>query len=131
MLLAAGIATLFHAEEVHKAWADGDRAAAATHLIPGAFFLGLIPLLFLAPVLGRLRRHVRLRSEQDVQAVLAGAALFAAVHAHVWPSPVPLFVLAVGLGYLYLRTRSLVGPVVVHGLFNAVSAVYLLLGGPA
>jgi membrane protease YdiL (CAAX protease family) len=40
-------------------------------------------------------------------------------------------VLAVGLGYLYLRTRSLVGPVVVHGLFNAVSAVYLLIGGPA
>ena len=66
-------------------------------------------------------------------ALLAGvlAALFAAFHAHVWPSPVPLVVLAVGLGYLYLRTRSLVGPVVVHGMFNAVSAVYLLLGGQA
>jgi membrane protease YdiL (CAAX protease family) len=74
---------------------------------------------------------LRLRSRQDARAILASAALFAAFHAHVWPSPVPLVVLAVGLGFLYVRTHSLVGPVVVHSMFNAVSAVYLLLGGRA
>jgi len=93
------------------------------------FFLALVPL-DLVPF-SRLLRHLRVRSPQHTRAVLASSALFAAVHANVWPSPVPLVVLAVGLGYLYLRTRTLIGPVVVHGLFNAVSAVYLLLGGPA
>jgi membrane protease YdiL (CAAX protease family) len=106
-------------------------AAVASYLIPPAFFLLLIPLDFVVTSHDRLRRHLRVRSRQHARAILASAALFAAFHAHVWPSPVPLVVLAVGLGYLYVRTRSLVGPVVVHGMFNAVSAVYLLLGGPA
>jgi membrane protease YdiL (CAAX protease family) len=74
---------------------------------------------------------LRIRSTQHLRAIWASAALFAAVHSHVWPSPVPLVVLAVGLGYLYLRTRSLVGPIVVHAMFNAVSALYLVLGGPS
>jgi membrane protease YdiL (CAAX protease family) len=95
------------------------------------FFLALLPIDLLLPRLNRLRRRLRIRSAQHARAVWAGSALFAAFHAQVWPSPVPLFVLALGLGYLYLRTRTLIGPVVVHGLFNAVSAVYLLLGGPA
>ena len=89
------------------------------------------PIDLLRPRLHWLRRHLRVRSAQHVRAIWASSALFAAVHSQVWPSPVPLFVLAIGLGYLYLRTRSLVGPVVVHGMFNAVSAVSLLLGGPA
>jgi membrane protease YdiL (CAAX protease family) len=131
MLLAAGVAVVLQTEEVRVAWAAGDHSRAAAHLIPGAFFLALVPLLFVVPHLDRLRRHVRLRSRRDVEAILASSALFAAVHAHVWPSPVPLFLLAIGLSYLYLRTRSLIGPIVVHGLFNSVSAVYLLLGGPA
>jgi membrane protease YdiL (CAAX protease family) len=129
LILAAGVAVVLQAEDVRQAWGAGDRAAMVAHLIPGLFFLALVPLNW-APF-DRLRRHLRVRSRQHVRAILASAALFAAFHAHVWPSPVPLVVLAGGLGYLYLRTRSLVGPVVVHGMFNAVSAVYLLLGGPA
>src|SRR5262245_19449879 len=117
-------------DEVRRAFADPP-AAVATYLIPPAFFLLLIPLDLVAARWNGLRRHLRIRSRQQARAILASAALFGAFHAHVWPSPLPLVVLAVGLGYLYLRTRSLVGPVVVHGLFNAVSAVYLLLGGPA
>jgi membrane protease YdiL (CAAX protease family) len=129
MFLAVGVATVLHVNDVRKAWTAGDHVGAAAHLIPGLFFLLLVPLEFVP--LTRLRRHLRIRSRQHVRAILASSALFGAFHASVWPSPVPLVVLAVGLGYLYLRTRSLVGPVVVHGLFNAVSAVYLLLGGPA
>jgi membrane protease YdiL (CAAX protease family) len=105
--------------------------AIASYVIPPVFFLLLIPLDYVLPRLNRLRRHLRIRSRQQVRAILASAALFAAFHTHVWPSPVPLVLLAVALGYLYLRTRNLIGPIVVHGLFNAVSAVYLLLGGPA
>jgi membrane protease YdiL (CAAX protease family) len=129
LLVAAGVATVVHAGELKHAWMAGDRGGTIAHLVPGLFFLALVPLNF-APV-ARLRRHLRLRSRQATRAILASAALFAAFHAHVWPSPVPLIVLAVGLGYLYLRTRSLVGPVVVHGMFNAVSALYLLFGGRA
>jgi membrane protease YdiL (CAAX protease family) len=129
MLLAVGAAVIFQLDEIEKARVEGDYYAAAAHLVPGAFFLALVPLLYVLPRLGGLRRHLRIRGTRDVRAILASSALFAAFHAAVWPSPVPLVVLAVGLGYLYLRTRSLIGPIVVHGLFNAVSVVYLLLGG--
>jgi len=129
LLVAAGVATVMHLGDLRHAWAAGDTGGVVAHLVPGLFFLALVPLDFVPA--GRLRRHLRLRSRQALRAILASAALFAAFHAHVWPSPVPLVVLAVGLGYLYLRTRSLVGPIVVHGMFNAVSAMYLLLGGRA
>ncbi len=61
--------------------------------------------------------------------IWASAALFAAAHSAVWPTPVPLFVLGLGLGWLCLRTRGILACVVAHGLFNAVSFVYLLRGG--
>jgi len=60
--------------------------------------------------------------------VLASAVLFAALHSAVWPTPIPLFFLGVGLGWLALRTRSLIGPIVAHGLFNAVSFAALWFG---
>jgi membrane protease YdiL (CAAX protease family) len=41
---------------------------------------------------------------------------------------VPLFVLALGLGTLAARTRSLVGPIVLHSLFNAASCAVFFLG---
>jgi membrane protease YdiL (CAAX protease family) len=66
---------------------------------------------------------------QKAGAVYASAALFAAVHATVWPTPIPLFVFGVGVGYLALRTRSVLVPIVVHGLFNAVAATIVLRGG--
>jgi membrane protease YdiL (CAAX protease family) len=55
------------------------------------------------------------------------AALFAAVHSNTWPSPVPLVLLALVLGWLAFRTQSLLAPVVLHGLFNAVTCVSLLV----
>jgi membrane protease YdiL (CAAX protease family) len=131
LVLSVGVALLLHSKDLDNALSAGDRRGVMTHLVPAAFFAALIPLDWILPRLTRLRRRLRIRSAQHVRAIWASSALFAAVHANVWPSPVPLVVLAVGLGYLYVRTRTLVGPVVVHGLFNAVSAVYLLLGGPA
>jgi membrane protease YdiL (CAAX protease family) len=131
LVLAVGTALLLHSKDLQNALTAGDRHEAVIRLLPAAFFVVLLPFHLLLPRLNRLRRRLRIRSVQHTRAIWASSALFAAFHAQVWPSPVPLFVLALGLGYLYLRTRSLIGPVVVHGLFNAVSAVYLLLGGPA
>jgi len=64
-----------------------------------------------------------------VRAVYATAALFAVVHTSVWPSPVPLFLLGLGLGWLAVRTNGVLVPVLVHGLFNTVSTVFVLRGG--
>jgi membrane protease YdiL (CAAX protease family) len=66
---------------------------------------------------------------RTVVSVYATAALFAAAHSRVWPSPVPLFVLGLALGYLATRTNRIAACVVLHGLFNAVSFVYVLRGG--
>lgn len=88
------------------------------------------PVLFAAGLLagwGVLRLFVR-RKRRAVGAVYASAALFAEVHSAVWPSPVPLFVLGLGLGWLAVRTRGVLAPAVVHGLFNLVSVLFVLRG---
>src|SRR5262249_37064703 len=86
----AGASILLHRRDISQSWEQGDHTAAAAHLVPGAFFLALVPLHFLVPRLRGLRRHLRIRGTRQVQAVLASSALFAAFHAAVWPSPVPL-----------------------------------------
>jgi membrane protease YdiL (CAAX protease family) len=58
-------------------------------------------------------------------AIYATAVLFAEVHP--WPTPVPLLFLGLGLGLLAWRTRSLVGPIVLHALFNSVGCLTLML----
>ncbi len=64
---------------------------------------------------------------QRARAVYATAAFFALMHP-VWPNPLPLFVLGLGLGYLAVRTNGLLVPVLVHALFNAVSVAFVLRG---
>jgi membrane protease YdiL (CAAX protease family) len=128
--LAIAISLMLHINDWEAALQERNTRNIIAQLIPVLFFLAIIPLYWLLPRLHRLRKHLRVRSAQQVRAIVASSALFAAFHATVWPSPIPLFVLSMGLGYLAIRTRSLVGPIVVHGLFNAISALYLLMGGP-
>jgi membrane protease YdiL (CAAX protease family) len=59
-------------------------------------------------------------------AIVASSLLFAGFHAQVWPTPIPLFFLALGLGWLAQRTQSLLGPIVLHALFNSVACLMLL-----
>lgn len=74
----------------------------------------------------RLSPHFPTRT---AAAVWSSSTLFAVAHSSVWPSPIPLFAFALGLGYLTARTRDITAAVVLHGMFNAVSFVYLLRGG--
>ena len=86
----------------------------------------LAPTLFVVALAALTAATSRLRAARTLRAVFASSALFAAAHSSVWPSPVPLFVLACGLGYLTARTGRITAAVVAHGLFNAVSSVMLI-----
>ena len=59
------------------------------------------------------------------RALVIVSAAFAAIHLHV-PSLGPLFVLAIGLGLAYEFTGSLLAPITMHALFNAVNVGMLL-----
>jgi membrane protease YdiL (CAAX protease family) len=79
-------------------------------------------LLFRGVLLPWLRRKLGPRS-----AIAISALVFSALHSDAWPAPIPLFVLALFLGYLAQHTNSLVGPITLHATFNAVSMIVLLL----
>ena len=59
------------------------------------------------------------------------ALLFAALHATEWPAPVPIFVLALGLGEMARQAGSVLAPIVAHVLFNANSVVLVIVTGAA
>lgn len=93
-------------------------------LAPALFVLAMVPGYFAL----RPRLHSGRSAPGAARAIYSTALFFAAGHSAVWPTPVPLFVLGLGLGWLAYRTQSLAGPIVVHTLFNGVTAVALLLG---
>jgi membrane protease YdiL (CAAX protease family) len=60
-------------------------------------------------------------------AIIVTAVLFAAVH-FPQPQSIPaIFLLALGLGYAYERTGSLVAPIVMHMIFNAVNMLIFMV----
>jgi membrane protease YdiL (CAAX protease family) len=59
--------------------------------------------------------------------IVTSALVFALLHVGHGPAPLPLFFLALGLGYLYQRTHRLWAPVLVHCLLNSSSLVMLWL----
>ncbi len=58
--------------------------------------------------------------------VVASSSIFAALHVSHGPDWVPLFFLALGLGYLFRQTHRLLPGIIVHLLLNAVSMAMLL-----
>lgn len=74
---------------------------------------------------GCLLRGVALASGSRAIAVVASSALFALIHPlPTWP---PIFALALVLGWAYVRTGSLLVPIVVHVAFNAFGTGVTLL----
>ena len=61
-------------------------------------------------------------------AILASSALFASMHISQGAAPIPLFVLALGLGYVVARTGRVLPCIVVHVLLNACSLAMLWVG---
>lgn len=92
---------------------------------PALFVLASAGLLAATSVVSRIRPR---RSTRPAAALVATAALFGAVHSGVWPTPIPLFVLGLGLGWLVLRTKTVLAAIVAHGLFNAISVTMMLRG---
>jgi membrane protease YdiL (CAAX protease family) len=60
-------------------------------------------------------------------AISLTSVLFAVLHAAQWPAPIPLFLLALGLGVVYQRTGSLLAPIAMHAVFNAFSTLMLFM----
>lgn len=98
-------------------------ALALEGFAPALFVLAMIPGYILVEAL----TWRWLPFSNAGRAVYGSALLFAACHSAVWPSPVALFPLGLGLGFLAFRTQSLVGPILVHALFNAISCLVLLV----
>ncbi|MAI72775.1 MAG: hypothetical protein CMM01_17965 [Rhodopirellula sp.] len=59
--------------------------------------------------------------------VFAASAIFACMHLGQGAAPIPLFLLSVGLGYLYRQTGSLIPCIVVHMLLNGMTLLAVLL----
>jgi membrane protease YdiL (CAAX protease family) len=117
---------------IARGWREGSTALLLQGISAPVYVLLMIGGYFFACWLAGqwLREHslrVRLAGIRSTGAIYATALAFAAAHTAVWPSPIALFFLALGLGYLAYRTRSLIGPMVMHGLFNSISCIVLLL----
>ena len=57
--------------------------------------------------------------------ILFSSALFALMHLGQGPAPIPLFFLAIALGYVYQRTHSVVPCILLHALLNGTSLAML------
>jgi membrane protease YdiL (CAAX protease family) len=106
----------------------GDRARAAWQYGFGPFLQQAAPAVFVLALVPFYLAIWRRSRTPAWPAIFGTALLFASVHASVWPTPVALFFLALGLGGLAWYTRSLAGPIVLHSLFNSYSCVMLLFG---
>lgn len=94
-------------------------------------FTGLAPVLFVLAMIPGYRLADRIIGRWlpypgAGRTIYGVALLFAAAHSSVWPSPIPLFVLGLGLGCLAYRTQSLTGSIVVHTLFNGMTVLSAL-----
>ena len=100
------------------------RAALVGSVVFAGFVAPIVEELFFRGFLqGALRRRCG-----STPAIVGTALIFAAIHGNAFAF-LPLFVLGLVLGYVYDRTQSLVGPMLVHaGLNLSVVAALLALG---
>jgi membrane protease YdiL (CAAX protease family) len=115
---ALGLALLQRLDQLRASWPNRRIAELSEALAPVLFVLLMVgPYLLLR----------RLRWPHFAETIYGTALFFAAAHSFAWPTPIPLFVLGLCLGYLAYRTQSLVPAITLHALFNGVSCVVLLV----
>ncbi len=100
-----------------------------------SFYRAILPILFMAlcfpiywfiPKSKKVGRWLRIRSPQIGHAIIASALCFASLHS-TWPSPIPLFLLGLILGYITVRTQHLLSAYLLHFLFNTFAVILLLI----
>jgi membrane protease YdiL (CAAX protease family) len=115
--LAVVLGVALRWDHLQSAFPRGAQAV-LVELIPALTALGLVPI-YLA-----LRHGLR----SPVPAgIFAASVLFGWFHVSVWPSPVALTLLSLGLGWLAWRSRSLAGPFALHAVFNGIACVLLVV----
>ncbi len=95
--------------------------------------LGMGPLFFVATIapgyyLFEKWTQQLIKEPGAARGIYVTSLIFAYLHGHIWPSPIPLFFFSLGVGFLAYRTRSLIGPITVHVLFNLTTMIILVLG---
>jgi membrane protease YdiL (CAAX protease family) len=99
----------------------------------GSGVWSIVTSVVLAPVLeeiffrGLLLEHLR-RHVPAWQAVLAVALFFGLAHLDNWPQAINAAVLAVVMGYIYVRTGSLTVVIVVHAINNGIAYLQMETG---
>ncbi|HKI32054.1 MAG TPA: CPBP family intramembrane glutamic endopeptidase [Gemmataceae bacterium] len=115
VIASLGLAAFAVSPSMYAAGAVRDKAIASA---PFLFALAMVPAYLLVR---RLSRSLTLT------AIFGTALLFGVAHSGVWPTPISLFVLALGLGVLCYRMQSVLPAMVTHALFNALSFVELVV----
>jgi membrane protease YdiL (CAAX protease family) len=128
LMLAAGVGVALRSGG-DMVWSDP--GAVASRFGPALLVIALAPLARPMAKWRCFRRILPIRDDEErarsIRAVVGSAALFACVHSNVWPTPIPLAVLALALGWLAVRTQSIIGPIVAHILFNTVAFTELAI----
>ncbi len=111
--------TMLEARDQRLVWAFVVSAVVVAPLLEEIIFRGLVQTTLL---------HMNILPGRWA-VVVASAALFAIVHfGMTWIALVGLFVLAMGMGYLYERTGSLWSCVIIHAAFNALNVLAIFAG---
>ncbi len=95
----------------------------------------VIVAVVVAPVIeemlfrGLFQTTIRSYLQRPWPAIALTSLMFAAIHTDVshWPS---LFTLALGLGYAYEKSGSLLRPIFMHAMFNGLTIATVLTQGP-
>jgi len=94
--------------------------------------MGMGPLFFVAAIapgyyLFEKWMQPWIKEPGAAKGIFVTSLIFAALHAAAWPQPIPLFFFSIGVGFLAYRTRSLIGPITTHVLFNLTTMIMLVL----
>jgi len=121
------LVTLMHAEQDGRTFLICAWSAVLIAPLVEEFLLRVVFQGWLEAAERRWRRRYK-RSRLfpvGVVPVVISAALFAAMHAGQGPAPIPLFVFALFLGYVYQRTHRVFPSLFIHTILNGTSMLML------